>query len=238
MLTPQQKAIWQNRLDAHELLKTGVGPLKTPEVIAELKLNEDQIQQLSRLDSSSNSSRFRFSRSRPPFEEVEEGNAKRGQAMLDVLTKSQQAAWRKTTTLWTHLSVMNLFKLRSLDIIANLNLSDPADLTAFLKRYPKQRIVPQMQIPSSIPNRPSGTQTPNSNPPKGQTPKAGGAKGQPGPKQANKPSAAEAEYIFKALDKDKNGSLSGEEWQTSKTVRSGFEKPAFRFHFPSIATRS
>ncbi len=51
------------------------------------------------------------------------------------------------------------------------------------------------------------------------------ANGNPGAAPAaEKPSAAEARYVFGQLDKNHNGKIEEEEWQGSKSIRGGFNK--------------
>ena len=47
-----------------------------------------------------------------------------------------------------------------------------------------------------------------------------------------KASAAEARYVFNALDKNRDGKISSDEWSGSKSVREGFEKAGIKLELP------
>lgn len=50
---------------------------------------------------------------------------------------------------------------------------------------------------------------------------------------AEKASAPEARYVFNYLDKDRNGSLSSDEWGGSKKIREGFDKAGINLQLPT-----
>ncbi len=59
-------------------------------------------------------------------------------------------------------------------------------------------------------------------------PDADGNQAAPG----EKPSAAEARWVFNQLDKNNNGNLEDNEWQSSKTIRATFEKQGISLTLP------
>ena len=64
------------------------------------------------------------------------------------------------------------------------------------------------------------------------TPSGPDADGNPAP-AGEKPSAAEARWVFGQLDKNKNGQIEDSEWQGSKTIRAGFEKSGIQIKLPT-----
>lgn len=53
-----------------------------------------------------------------------------------------------------------------------------------------------------------------------------------GNRSSEKPSAAEARYVFRELDKNRDGKLSSDEWSGSKSVREAFEKAGIKLDLP------
>ena len=49
----------------------------------------------------------------------------------------------------------------------------------------------------------------------------------------DKPSAKEAQYVFKVLDRDHDGKITEEEWQRSKGARGGFEDAGIKVPLPA-----
>lgn len=49
----------------------------------------------------------------------------------------------------------------------------------------------------------------------------------------DKPSAKEAQYVFKVLDRDHDGKITEEEWQRSKGARAGFEDAGIKVPLPA-----
>jgi hypothetical protein len=50
---------------------------------------------------------------------------------------------------------------------------------------------------------------------------------------AEKPSAAEARFVFPKLDKNRNGTIDADEWQGSKSIREGFDRQGIKLPLPA-----
>jgi hypothetical protein len=53
------------------------------------------------------------------------------------------------------------------------------------------------------------------------------------PAPGEKPSAAEARYVFPKLDKNGSGKIEADEWQASKSIRGGFERQGITLPLPA-----
>ncbi len=53
------------------------------------------------------------------------------------------------------------------------------------------------------------------------------------PAAGEKPSAAEARYVFGKLDKNFSGKIEEDEWQGSKSIRGGFERQGITLPLPA-----
>ncbi len=58
------------------------------------------------------------------------------------------------------------------------------------------------------------------------------AEGNPIAAADEKPSAAEARFVFPKLDGNHDGQISNDEWQSSKSIREGFQKQGINVSFP------
>jgi hypothetical protein len=59
------------------------------------------------------------------------------------------------------------------------------------------------------------------------------ANGNQGAVPGEKPSAAEARWVFPRLDKNNNGTIDEDEWKGSKSIREGFKNAGIKLNLPA-----